>query len=35
MSDKMVVRVEVNGAVREGLAEPRRTLVDLLRDGSV
>ena len=32
MSDRLVVRVEVNGRVREGLVEPRRTLSDFLRD---
>ena len=32
MSDKQVVRVEVNGAWRDGLVEPRRTLSDFLRE---
>ena len=32
MSDKQVVRVEVNGAWRDGLVEPRRTLADFLRE---
>ena len=32
MGDKRLVRVEVNGIWRDGLVEPRRTLVDFLRD---
>ena len=32
MSDRLEVRVEVNGAWREGLVEPRRTLADFLRE---
>ncbi len=32
MSDERVVRVEVNGAWRDGLVEPRRTLSDFLRE---
>ena len=32
MTDMHEVRVEVNGAWREGLVEPRRTLADFLRD---
>jgi carbon-monoxide dehydrogenase small subunit len=32
MSDLVRVEVEVNGARREGLAEPRLTLADFLRD---
>ena len=32
MSDKQAVRVEVNGAWREGLVEPRLTLADFLRE---
>lgn len=32
MTDKIAIRVEVNGAWREGLVEPRRTLADFLRE---
>ena len=32
MSGKIAIRVEVNGAWREGLVEPRRTLADFLRE---
>ena len=32
MSERRAVRVEVNGAWREGLVEPRRTLSDFLRE---
>ena len=32
MSEKLEVRVQVNGAWREGLVEPRRTLADFLRE---
>ena len=32
MSDRLEVRVEVNGTWREGLVEPRRTLADFLRE---
>ena len=32
MSDRLEVGVQVNGALREGLVEPRRTLADFLRE---
>ena len=32
MTDKVAIRIEVNGAWREGLVEPRRTLADFLRE---
>ena len=32
MSEKLEVRLQVNGAWREGLVEPRRTLADFLRE---
>ena len=32
MTEKLEVRMEVNGAWREGVVEPRRTLADFLRE---
>ena len=32
MTERLEVRMEVNGAWREGVAEPRRTLADFLRE---